>query len=333
MQLSNLVQQRDFRIVIIDLFMIVILMVNLAYIIAEFNYENPHVNNFLATYLPDYHAWYGQVLHKNFLLYDAIFVGVFLTEFMLRWVAAIYLKVHERWYYYPFIHWYDILGCIPLGAFRSLRFLRIVGIIIRLQKLKAINIRKWLVYQLFNRYMGVLVEEVSDRVVVNVISGVKKELNSGGVTTDRIIKTVILPQREVLIDWLSQRVQQATARTHHQMEDELRTYLAEKVRIATEKNKEIDNFKYLPVAGSIVQNMLESAISDITFNVINGIVLDIAHGKNSKIIEEVSNIAIDTIVQDNHNRQGLDDTINEMVQAILDIVIEQVEIKQWQQQQ
>src|SRR5690606_42147929 len=58
-------------------------------------------------------------------LHDALpillFVSVYLTEFSIRWLVAIARRTHERWFYFPFVHWYDLLGCIPVGSFRWLQ--------------------------------------------------------------------------------------------------------------------------------------------------------------------------------------------------------------------
>ena len=63
---------------------------------------------------------------KTLYLYDLAFVVIFLTEFCVRWVAAVVRKTYMRWYFFPFIHWYDLIGCIPLGGARIFRFLRII---------------------------------------------------------------------------------------------------------------------------------------------------------------------------------------------------------------
>ena len=70
---------------------------------------------------------YAEV-HENFALYDLAFIAVFLSEFCIRWVAAIIRQTYMRWYFFPFIHWYDLIGCIPLGGARIFRFLRIFSI-------------------------------------------------------------------------------------------------------------------------------------------------------------------------------------------------------------
>ena len=52
---------------------------------------------------------------------------------------AIRKQTYPRWYFYPFLHWYDLLGCIPIGSFRMLRLLRLISLTIRLQKMGIID--------------------------------------------------------------------------------------------------------------------------------------------------------------------------------------------------
>lgn len=326
---KELRNQRDFKMIFLDLFMVVLVLVNMLYIIVEFNFETEVINGLLYEYLPKFHSWYDTHLHKNFLYYDTIFVSIFLAELLIRWGLAIKRDTYAKWFFYPFVHWYDVLGCIPLGAFRALRILRIISIIVRLHKLKVINVREWYVYTVFNKYLNIISEEISDRVVVNVISGIQDEVKSGGVTADKILNEVILPQKPFLVDWLSHRVQHATAKTHLHLEEDLKNYIDVKVKEAMDNNAEVKNMEKIPMAGGIIAKTLESAVSDITFNVINGIVKDMSTSENKSVIEDITDLTFDALMSEEQDEQ-LDETIKEMVHASLEIVKGEVQVKQWQ---
>lgn len=36
-----------------------------------------------------------------------------IIELLVRWAIAIINKHHKRWFFFPFIHWYEILAIIP----------------------------------------------------------------------------------------------------------------------------------------------------------------------------------------------------------------------------
>lgn len=325
---KELRNQRDFKMIFVDLFMVILILINMAYIIFEFNFETEIINGLIFKIAPEFHQWYSRTLHKNFVYYDSIFVSIFLTELGIRWALAVKRETYAKWFFYPFVHWYDVLGCIPLGAFRALRILRVFSIIMRLHKLRVINIRDWYVYSVFNKYLNIISEEISDRVVVNVISGIQEEVKSGGITADKILNEVILPQKPFLIDWLSHRIQYATAKTHLHVEADLKIYIDSKVKLAMDNNVEVKNLEKIPVLGTNIAKTLESAVGDITFNVINGIMKDMATGENKSVVEDITDLAFDALMSEEKD-ELLDETIKKMVHDALDIVKEEVEVKQW----
>jgi hypothetical protein len=110
---------------------------------------------------------------------------------------------------FPFIHWYEILAIIP-----HLRFLRLfrAGIIAyRLHELgyKVVpdNIR---IKALF--YYSVVMEELSDRVVITVIDGVRQELETSSSHKD-IIHELVDHHRQLFTVALSSILQESLAKT------------------------------------------------------------------------------------------------------------------------
>ncbi|MEZ5021997.1 MAG: hypothetical protein R2728_01825 [Chitinophagales bacterium] len=84
-------------------------------------------------------VWQGNP--PQFLYYDLVFVGIFVLELSVRWTIAIFRNTYAKWFFYPFIHWYDVLGCIPLSSFRALRLLRVFSMFYRLNRLGIIDMR------------------------------------------------------------------------------------------------------------------------------------------------------------------------------------------------
>ncbi|MDV7396135.1 hypothetical protein RZS08_32380, partial [Arthrospira platensis SPKY1] len=119
---------------------------------------------------------YAEQIHTNFVAYDLVFVAIFLTEFVVRWIIAVHRNTYHRWFFYPFVHWYDLLGCIPVGSFRWLRLLRVISIVYRLQKYQIIDISNLYIVRFVRKYLNVLLEELSDRIVLNVLDGVQDEI-------------------------------------------------------------------------------------------------------------------------------------------------------------
>jgi len=211
----------DRLLVLVDILMVMLVLVNLTMLALQVNFENARMSSLIQQYIPQFYELY-QPVFQNFLLIDGVFVTIFLTELSLRWLIAVVNKTYHRWFFYPFVNWYEVLGCIPLGSFRVLRVLRIVAVIIRLNRMKVIDIRKWYLYQLFNKYLLILTEEISDRVVVNIIEGVQAEVKTGIPLTGRIIEEVVLPRKAVLVDFIAHRVQLVMKNQYEANRDELR---------------------------------------------------------------------------------------------------------------
>ncbi|MEM9986287.1 MAG: hypothetical protein AAF804_14435, partial [Bacteroidota bacterium] len=260
-----------------------------------------------------------------------IFVSIFLGEFLLRWGWAIYRQTYHRWFFFPFIYWYDLLGSIPFGSFRFLRILRVFALLRRLQQMEVLDLRQTYVYTRFQKYRSILVEEVSDRVVINVINGLQKEVRDGLPVTDRVFREVLDPYRETLVAWLAQRLKEVAKRGHDLYQVDLEKYLDEKVKTAVAQNPEIDQLKLIPVVGPQVANLLESAIQDITFSVINGMFEDMATKDQYSLLDELSLMTVETVLHEDQKpeNEAINHIIQGMVLEFLEVVKKHVQVQEW----
>src|SRR5690554_2876704 len=154
---------------LIDFLMLGLLIINLAFITWDSIYNFIAVQNLLKEHLPAVQSAYHPI-HENFIFYDLIFVWIFLSAFFIRWGYSIKAKVYDRWYFYPFIHWYDLVGCRPVGSLRLLRILRIISIVYRLHQYKIIDVTSTRLYRFVAFYYDAFMEELSDRIVLKVLS-------------------------------------------------------------------------------------------------------------------------------------------------------------------
>ncbi|HIO31120.1 hypothetical protein [Marinobacter salarius] len=312
---------------IIDFLMLGLLIINLAFIIFDSIYNLTGVQNLLAEHAPLVKELYHPI-HENFLFYDLIFVSIFLTEFVVRWGYAIKAKIYDRWYFYPFIHWYDIIGCIPVGSFRFLRILRVISIIYRLHQYKVIDVTQTRAFQFFNFYYEAFMEELSDRIVIKVLTGAQDEIRKGSPLFERIQNDILYPRREMLSDWVSQRVAEAAREGYIPNRGALRSYLETRVDNALKQNLELSRLKYLPVVGPTIQETLEEAVGDIVANVIHQILEDLASASNHAFIEDIVNVFLPSPDNEDENDEHNEALINLIVE-VLDAVKSQVRVKHW----
>ena len=226
-------------------------------------------------------------IHENFVLYDLAFVAVFLTEFCVRWVASVVRKTYVRWYFFPFIHWYDLIGCIPLGGARIFRFLRIFSIFYRLQKYQIIDLRNTAVYRFIIFYYDVLVEELSDRIVVKVLSDAQKDIAAGSPLIDDISQQVLASRLPILTQWLSSvMVHIGESIEHNDHGESVRSHVQKSVGKAVRGNSQVSTLKLVPILGSTIEKTLEQSVTDIVTQSIINLMKDITPEKIDDFVEQ-----------------------------------------------
>jgi hypothetical protein len=247
----------------LDLAMLVLLMINLVWIILDALFATQFIQDTLLSLYPPFVETYLPV-HRNFAIIDLVFVAIFLSEFCLRWGVAVVRKEYMRWYFFPFIHWYDLIGCIPLGGMRIFRFLRVFSILYRLQKYQIIDLRQTAAYRFIAFYYDVLVEELSDRIVVKVLSDAQKDIAAGSPLLEDISRNVLATRLPVLSQWLAavmvhigESVQDAK---HGQA---IRDHVQRSVGKAVRSNSQVSSLGIVPFLGSSIERTLENAVTDI----------------------------------------------------------------------
>jgi len=315
---------------VVDVVMMVLIVANLTLLIVDWGFASPVVQTQMQQYAPALYTWYDQTIHQHFLLYDLAFVSVFVVEILVRWGLAIYRQRYHRWFFYPFVHWYDVLGCIPVGSLRSLRLLRLVAMIPKLQRTGLIDLRETYLYKTFEKYRDIVLEEISDRVTVRIIEGIQKEIRTSQQVTKRIGKEVIAPQREALIEAVTHRLQEATAVAYETQQEDFHAYLDSVIEDAVDRNREIGTIAALPGIGRPVATLLENAISDIVFNVVDRMVTDVCSFDNDQAIAQVTAVSTDALLSPKYDRR-LNQLAKSVVLQSLDVIKDHVQIRRWKE--
>ena len=290
--MSKQSQKGKLRFIIEDLTMLLLLILNLSFIIFDWLFQSEFFRSLVFSISADFHDFYAAHIHPDFVFYDLIFVSIFLAEFFIRWIRSVIKKEYANWYFFPFIHWYDLIGCIPIGAFRFLRLLRLISIGIRLHKMGWIDLTNMPLFSFFIHYFNLFVQEVTDRVTLKILSNVQQELEDGTPVIDHIIEDVIIPRRNVLVGWISERLRLAASRGIELHESEIKDYVKVKINVAVEKNKELRNLENVPILGNYIVGQIEAAISDIVFSVVNGLIADLGSDKSRFFVEDISDLLL-----------------------------------------
>jgi len=321
-------RKRDFLFVLVDLCMLVILMVNLVWILFDGLFGIPAVQSLMERYLGGFVDFYRPV-HHDFFFYDLAFISIYITELLIRWALAIKRDTYHRWFFYPFLHWYDIIGCIPIGTLRFVRVLRIISILYRLQRLGWIDIKKNFIYRTLAKYYSIFMEEISDRVVVNMLEGVQTEIRQGSPVLDRIVDQVVKTRKPDMVKWFSGKMQQVVRENYGDFQEDIRDYVNLRVGRAIKENRELTFIRRsMPVVGGVVTRNVEKMVADIVFQAINGMAADLSEKNLESLLDPIADIILESLLA-KQDDQRLNEAVIEGVVQALEIIKDQVRVQQW----
>ena len=258
-----------------------------------------------------------------------IFVSIFITELLVRWIISIVRKEYDKWFFYPIYRWYDVLGCIPMnGTFKLFRLLRILGMILRLNNLGIIDIRSTYLYRKISKYSKIVIEEISDKVVTNVLSGVQQEVQKDNPVIQKVVSEVIIPQETKINDWLNDKVVEALIQVYYKHREELYVYLQGVVNKSVNENPEIKRISLIPGVGKLIADALDSSISNITFNVVDNSIEEISKKRVIPALDDIMGYVFQQLSSQSDNTE-LNEMMKTMAFDTIELVKKQVEIKQW----
>jgi hypothetical protein len=288
---------------VLDSVMLLLIVLNLSWMIFDFLFTAHFFQVIIEGISSKFFIYYRDVVHPDFLLYDLGFVLIFLVEFIFRWIVAIAKKTYSSWVSFPFIFWYDLLGCIPLASFRFLRLFRIVTLIVRLQKREIIDVTDTWWYKFGNKNYQKVLEEISDRVSTNILTGIQKEIKYGDDTNKRIVNEVLVPRQEEFAVWIASRMKFAVNETYESHKLEIREYLEDAINTAVKNNEEIARLELIPLFGKQISKALSSSISDISVNLIDTIMKDLADEQMHTLVSKAVDISVKTALYESENEE------------------------------
>ena len=328
MKLNNIRRNGQLGLFLLDFLMVVLLLVNLVWIVFDWLFGYPAIQDLIARSAPGFFRYYAARIHPRFILIDLAFVAVFLSEFFVAWIMAIRARLYHRWFFYPILHWYDLLGLIPIGGFRFLRLLRIISITYRLQRVGVVDLSDIAPVRFLRKYYGVVMEELSDRVTVNILSDLQDEVRHGGPVADRVLTDVVKPHKEELVEWVSQRIATVAEQHYPRYRPQIRAYVRDRINHAFNANREFARLEQIPVFGTLIRSVMEQAINDVVFDVINGIMQDLASERNQALLDELAELAFEVVLR-HDEESALGRIVVNTVDRSLEILKHHVRVQRW----
>jgi hypothetical protein len=283
---------------------------------------------FNFTQLPHVLSFYESELHPWVKITEGWFTSFLVFELAVRWMIAIGFKHHQRWWFFPFIHWYEIISILPM--FRFLRLGRAFAIAYNLHSHGYTVIpQRW--YARGNFYYRLLMEELTSRIVLTLINAVKTELQTS-TTHKKYIEDIVNHHRELLATALADVLQDSLGKELQAQRHDIAKNVGLVVNKAIEDTPELSQMlRLIPLVGGRIEQQIQSIGQRLGENISQGLLEPFTHSKQARdnatykmIAEKVSQVAIE-------NNPEIDRLVESAVFESLDALREQVKIKQWQQ--
>ena len=278
--------------------------------------------------LPQVLNFYEASLHPWVKITEGWFTSFLVFELAVRWFIAIAFKHHQRWWFFPFIHWYEIISILPM--FRFLRLGRAFAIGYNLHSHGyAVVPKTWQIRGQF--YYRLLMEELTSRIVLTIINAVKTELQTS-TTHKQYIEDLVNQHRELLAKALADVLQESLGKELQAQRHDIAKNVGLVVNKAIEDTPELSQIlRLIPLVGGRIEQQIQSIGQRLGENISQGLIQPFTHTNSNQenatyrlIAEKVSQIAVE-------NNPEIDRLVESAVFQSLDAIREQVKIKQWQQ--
>ncbi len=277
-------------------------------------------------------SWYQTTLHLPLRTVGGFFTIFLITELLARWAIAIKEQVYYRWFFFPFIHWYEVLGCFP--QLRALRLFRAVVIGRRLHQLGyQVLPQPWVIRIKF--YIDLLLEELSDRVILTTISNYKQQLTDPEMRKSLIESTIESNRDEIETVLLALLRQELVPQLQKLMsKSQVGGLIASDVGNAIEdglaNTPELRRYlRLIPIAGNLIESQLQQIGHNIGENAV--------HSLNERLLEAERLDAL--MVSIAHGITHFDTSNSELEVLISNIIADslsefeaQIKIQQWKHQ-
>lgn len=308
-----------------DFLVIALVVANLTLLLFDGLFLLTPLNTAFEVIAPGLHDAYDRHIHANFIAIDLAFVTVFLFDVLLGWAVAIAERRYHRWFFYPFVHWYDVLGCIPVGGFRLLRILRVITLLQRLQRLGLIDVRRWYLYGVIIKYYDILMEELTDRISIRMLDSVQSHLRSSDGLSGRMVEQVLRPRQQALIHEITQRLEAMAGNAYDHNRDDTLRYVRGLVGRTLSESPEIRRLSRLPMGGQLTKG-LEASLSDLACRLVNEALEGLQSPEFSALVEHLTESGFEAWLRtDPHTEKVSEQVIVDM----LELLKEQIAVKDW----
>ena len=275
--------------------------------------------------------FYVDNIHHPLRVLGGFFTIFLIAELTFRWLLSIIGKEYSRWFFFPFVHWYEVLGCFP--QFRALRLLRAFFIGRKLYQLGyQVLPQKWIDSGKF--YYDVIFEEISDLVILTATVTLRQKF-ADEKANQRFIEETFNKNRPQIQAMMSSILKQELGPQLRQLAqskatEELSVQVGIAVQEALNNTPELRRYlRMIPIAGSLIEGQLHSISQNIGENITQTL---FSHLTQSHITDAIIDEIAQTVANIDLQNPELDALVATIVNDGLNAFEEQVKVQQWKYQ-
>ena len=262
---------------------------------------------------------YQQGWHEPLKVAGGLFTIFLVAELVVRWLIAIVQKRYYRWFFFPFVHWYEVLGCAP--QLRALRLLRVGVIGYRLHELGyKVLPASWLATIKF--YYQMIMEEISDRVILTAIDNIRTEISNAD---GHLVKNIIDKHRDDIQKVIVEVLQQE-ATPLLQSTEQVGIAIQQALTDTPELHRIL---RLIPIAGSLIESQMHSIGQHIGENLTLSLTTNLTKPQTLTLMyEEIAK----SLVQIDVTSPALEKLVRDIIEDSLTSLANQFRIQQWKHQ-
>ena len=277
-----------------------------------------HINESLQYYIA--------AIHPKLRIAGGVFTLFLISELIIRWIISVIEKQYLRWFFFPFVHWYEVLGCFP--QLRALRLLRAVVIGRRMHQLGyRVLPESWLKKGKF--YYDVVLEEIADRVILTATSHIRQQMQSEA-ESHQLLSKAVNKNKDVIAQTMTDFINQNLALNKKNTQQISQT-LAHQVGIAVQQaiinTPEIHRYaKIIPIAGSKIESHIQTIAQNVGENVVHSLTQRLTH---PQAVENITDAILQTLSNTEIDYTQLESLILLLAEEGLTAFEQQVKVQQW----
>lgn len=267
-----------------------------------------------------------------FFYVDLVFVIIFLSEFAIMWGLAIRRFGPDQRILYPLFRWYDLVGCLPLPGLRFLRLFRVFAIYRRLLRSDILTLGDSPIIRLVKRYQDIILEEISDQVSINILTGIQDKVRLG--SGRDVLERTLLPHKHQITQTTLASIQKIERRILQERKPEWVAFISSVIDDSLKGSPELAQLARIPLVNRKVAELtsrpsIEAMVTGTLDRTVDALETALQSEQGQAFVQSIIDDLLDELVQLSRDElyQELVQTIN--LQLLDELKKGNVTVKKW----